>query len=151
MEDFVTYKQAKILKEVGFNWKVTHCYTDCDECQEHFIYPNEIECLGKEFITADDIVCNNNSSQNDISAPTLSQVQRWLREKHNIIILVDTYFKNYLDGDYSKAEFEYIIVNMNHNAARKDSHKDNKLFETYERALESGIDVALELLKLENK
>lgn len=131
MEDFVTYEQAVKLKKLGFNWECNHWY--------HPLEPDKnIQCQ---------TYCNHNSFERPYSAPTLSQVQKWLFEKHNIILLVDTYFKNYKNGDYSKAEFEYVRINMNFGAARKGSSKDGELFESYEEALSAGIDNALELLK----
>lgn len=132
MEDFVTLKQAKLLKELGFDCKTYAFYTE-----EGNLY------------LSDNPDYWNDEIWNKFSAPTLAQAQKWLREKHNRIILVDTYFKNYMEGDYSKAEFEYVIVNMNFNAARKGSSRDDKIFETYEQALSAGIDTALELISKE--
>lgn len=132
MEDFVTYKQATELKELGFDWEYGKGF-------QYKTYYNSLKRLGQfdEEITT-----------TEIPAPTLSQAQKWLREKHNIIIVIDTYFKNYLDDDYSKAEFQYVIIDMNHNAVRKQSKYDDEIFDNYEQALSSGIDKALELIRI---
>ena len=137
MEDYVTYEQAVKLKELGFDWECNHLYS----------HRSSIDFIDLTYYND----FNTTDSSKDYSAPTLAQVQKWLREKHNIIILVETYFKNYMDGDYSKVEFEYVIVSMNLNAARKSSSQDDKLFGTYEQALSCGIDKSLELLELLSK
>ena len=141
MEDYVTFEQAQRLKKLGFDWKCNHYYQDNDQSLHINFYENFNK--HSKLNTEDEKLIKVTL----YSAPTMSQAQKWLREKHNTIILVDTYFKNYKDGDYSKAEFEYVIVYMNFNATRKGSSKDDKLFESYEQALSAGIDKALELLK----
>lgn len=136
MEDYVTFEQAKALKELGFDWEVYQYYLTNAIGDLILWFPEE---GSSDF---------NHFDDGWFSAPTLYQAAKWLREKHNIIILVDTYFKNYMEGDYNKAEFEYVIVYMNFNAARKGSSKDGKLFESYEKALSAGIEYALESIKI---
>lgn len=140
MEDFVTYEQAQKLKELGFDWEVEHFY-GLNETNEPKL------CRLPDTLGGQD---NHNKYYGSFSAPTLYQAQKWLREKHNIILLVETYFKNFRKGDYSKAEFEYVRVNMNYGASRKGSSDDNKLYQSYEAALSSGIDKVLEFLKLQD-
>lgn len=141
MENYVNFEQAKALKRLGFDWCCHYRYGINKEIEPNIIY-NRTE------VDSDDLCVNvNGRNIGDISAPTLAQAAKWVREKYNIIILVNTYFKNYMEGDYSKAEFEYVIVNMNFNAARKGSSTDGKLFESFEKALSAGIDKALEFLK----
>ena len=137
MEDYVSYDQALRLKELGFDWKCETFWDDEGSPKEH-------EWVIKNY---HDYPFVTNEEDCTILRPSLAQAQKWLREKHNIIILVETYFKNYMEGDYNKAEFEYVRVNMNLNAARKGSSKDGELFESYEQALSAGIDETLELLK----
>ena len=137
MEDYVTFEQAEALKKLGFDWSCETFWDDEGSPQVH-------EWVIKNY---HDYPFVDNEEDCTVLRPTLAHAQKWLREKHKIIILVDTYFKNYMDGDYSKAEFEYVIVYMNFNAARKGSSKDGKLFESYEKALSAGINVALKFIK----
>lgn len=59
-------------------------------------------------------------------APTQSLLQKWLREKFNKLVLVDI-------GDTPYLSFE-------HNCSRD-------IFDTYEQALEEGLQAALKLIK----
>jgi hypothetical protein len=80
-------------------------------------------------------------------APTQSLLQRWLREVHNIHIVMNTIY------DYSKTPEEFdgwsIYIGLN---SRKDIKSDinDKLisiyFNTYEEALEKGLLEVLNLL-----
>lgn len=120
MEDFVTYEQAQQLKQLGFDWK---CYS---------FYHLDNWCGLSECGTR----MNHNMFQKCISAPTLAQVQKWLREVKNIIVLVTC------NLDYKKGHEWYWFID-------KDvSIEDPKHFyKTYEQALLVGIDKALEFLK----
>ena len=131
MEDFVTYEQAEKLADLGFDYKCIACYNE-----EEFDYTGEYSNYNLGYY-----------HDNLISAPNIYQAQKWLREKHDIIVLVDTYFKNYMNEDFSKAEFEYVIVDMNNNALRKASHENKELFEFYENALSAGISKAIEYIE----
>ena len=129
MEDYVTYKQAVELKELGFDWE---CYT---------FYHWDNWCG----LNHSGICENHNMFEKCISAPTLAQAQKWLREKHRIHIqieacmghkwtyeLVDTYCRQDITGEYISRIPE------------RDSYP---LITTYEQALSEGISKALELLK----
>lgn len=126
MEDFVTYKQAKLLKELGFNWECTHYYQDGynRECQKNII---KATCA-----------CNfNEDFKTMISAPTLAQAQKWLREVKRVKILITV-------GDVNENRYGWqIFYNNNHYV---DLNHGNSM-ETYEEALLDSIDEALELLK----
>lgn len=132
MEDYVTSEQAKILKELGFDWECNHWY--------HPLEPDKIiECQ---------TYCNHNSFERPYSAPTLAQAQKWLREKYKLwlepticISNVNRYScdiydlktadeENYMDGPTTEIE---------------------DTFDNPEQALSAGIGKALELLKQENK
>ena len=59
------------------------------------------------------------------SAPTQSELQKWLRDKHNILVLIDRGDKPY--------------ITFQHNRSKED-------FDTYEEALEKGLQEALKLI-----
>lgn len=134
MEDYVTFEQALRLKELGFDWKCLYWY-----------HPNEDDKT-KRFRMSNEM--NHNFYKRGISAPTLSQAAKWLREVKDIIIGID--FDNWYDK-YICYVYKKIIYNSEN---IKDSYgsmlvtnKENEDFDTYEKALLAGIDKALELLK----
>lgn len=120
-EDFVTLEQAEKLKELDFNWETYACYN-------HGKFEDPFDRFGEATIDN-----HNRYGSNYISAPTLSQAQKWLREIHNIIIIIE----------YQNAEtFNWIV------------YKSDKLMksgiwgkDTYEEALSIGISKALELIE----
>lgn len=64
-ENFVTYEQAKLLKESGFNWECNHMVSSP--------YDSNRVCF----------------------APTLSQAQKWVREVKGVIICIEPrFYKN---------------------------------------------------------
>lgn len=150
MEDFVTFEQAKKLKELGFDWKCTHFYDYFDP--EILISAGKIVNEGGVVyaLTVDKLSFNFNFEVERASAPTLAQVQKWLREKQNLFVISDVYFKNCMDSDYTNPEYEYIIVDLRDgDALRTESGSlfPHRLFTTYEQALSAGIDHAVKLLK----
>ena len=120
-EYYVSLEVAKLLKEVGFDWKCNGVFLSEDGTQY-------------AFIKADAACDNNNSKYNpyNISAPTLDVAQRWLREKWDLIITIEyNYHKNaFICKVYSKVECLSILFD----------------FFTYEEAQEAGIKKALEII-----
>jgi len=87
-----------------------------------------------------------------LSAPSLAQVAKWLREEKEMHIAVNLYRDYSNDADGRKCEewvywgFDVIIASTGAILIDGDGE-----FETYESALSTGIDVALELLMPEEK
>lgn len=75
MEDFVTYEQAVKLKELGFKYPCNHYYS-----LEGGLLYEETENDQTNYTH-----CNTKYL---ISAPTLAQVQKWLREIKDISVTV---------------------------------------------------------------
>lgn len=121
MEDFVTFEQAQILKGLGFDWK---CYT--------FYHWDNWQGLSDSGMYE-----NHNMFEKCVSAPTLSQVQKWLRNVKGIKIFI-TY------GDINEDCYGWEIIHNGQHYA--DLHHGN-FIETYEEALLESIDEAIELLK----
>lgn len=131
MEDYVSFEQAKKLKELGFDWK-TYCAYDK-------IYKDDRPWELRNYHTPQ----NHNLAQYSASAPTMSQAQKWLREKHYLSIEV----YSSLDGD-NQWEWHYYVQDLNDHLERPADatiHCDG--YQSYEQALSAGIDKALELLK----
>ena len=140
-EEYVTYKCAVKLKELGFDWK-------CD----HFWH--------KEFTDSDKMVLRQASADDfnhddwDVphySAPALHIAQKWIREK-GIHISANPYMGYDVDADgelyneYPSWGFELMDVAS---ADFMDDAGGNHT--SYELALSAGIDKALGLLTLNTK
>lgn len=79
-EDFVTYEQAVLLKELGFDWKCNHYYHLYDELATLSVI-SEYE--------------NSNEFDKNWTAPTLSQAQKWLREVKQIDLFITKELSKY--------------------------------------------------------
>ena len=109
-EDYVSFETAKLLKEKGFNEPCYTCYLNKE--LSHYDY------LSTNFELIDDI----------ISAPTLQMAMKWLREEHNIDILI------IIGGFVEKGKVYFCSVYKN-----LINYGDLKECSTYEEACEAGI------------
>lgn len=125
-EKLVNLEVAATLYKKGFNEQTRMGYDEND---------NIVKPYFGEY-------CVNSDAENNFlfSAPTQAQAQKWLREKHGIIVLVYYYYEYdstpYTFFIYKEGEAEKI------NVWRND-------FSTYEEALEAGIFEGL--IYVENK
>lgn len=133
MEDFVTFEIAKKLKEKGFR----------EKCLFHFrpysktLHPNNLEIKFNRVIDYTELLdCNNVYIDNDIDAPTISQVLKWLREKMKIHITT---------GYNNVSKWRYIIIHLDDNFAKYPNIWE-KHFESYEEATLSGIEYVIDNL-----
>ena len=115
----VTYEQAKLLKEFGFDWECNYWYHPADES----LYESG------DFY-------NHNSSETVYSAPTLSQVQKWIYDKFGWWIIPLMVEGNKFIFDITDKYVEPVDQSF-------------ESFDTPFIALSKGIDKALELLKEE--
>lgn len=150
MEDtLITFKTAKLAKEKGFNER------------EHWFYKvkseNDIElygCTKKELVgfkgynpiyyKVNDYHTNKekyNAKLYRCSAPTQSLLQKWLREKYNIDIIIDT--TRVIKGEKNKGEYAAIIYSNNKVLFHWDL---GGLHQKYEEALEVALQEALNLI-----
>lgn len=116
-EKVVSFEIAKLLKTKGFDASCSYYY--------HIVDNNKLKRNFHE-------INFNNERYNEscISAPTQSLVQKWLRDKHNIIVNV-----NY--------DFAYTH-NWGCEIWKNDILDNNKgIRDSYEDALEYGLDCAL--------
>lgn len=145
MEDFVSYKIAKKLKEKGFK----------EECVAHY-YSNDPTCLIKNTALADYVRqpfcvesikrswnrCELNPCISGCyyDVPTISQVMKWLRDEKDIFIeiTVDVNDKfNYYFGIYKKGNDTWEYIGQN------DTYD---YFEMYEEAALAGVKYTLDNL-----
>lgn len=117
----VDFETAKLLKEVGFDEVVDYFY-------EH-------EGIGK--------MPNKNSEfpnkESFQSAPTQDLARKFLRDKHNVSIEIQT-------PDMANQGWGYSI----HIVESVGSVNDGEGYDTYEQALEEGIKQACKYLKEQN-
>lgn len=117
-EDIVTFKQAKILKELGFDEKTLSVYCKIDEA---CVIPNPKYWPGK--------------SWHEFSAPTLAQVKNWLLEQKKVYI--EIYDGDYLNHFGYELKFDWA-----------DNHRYCcQGYRTPSQALSAGIDAALKYIK----
>ena len=148
MEDtIINFETAKLAKEKGFdingqdvfdlknNNKIINFK---DLAVQEFIedvetgYRDKALNYLKEDINRTD---DNSDEEYYLLAPTQSLLAKWLREEHNIIVLVDY---EGIDGYYYKF-YSYKEGNKNYDASDKN-------YNTYEKALEIGLQEALKLI-----
>lgn len=127
-EEYVTYAQARKLKDLGFDWMCRRVYTFDEE--ESLVY--EANNLWEN---------NARLGNNEYAASTQAAVCRWLREQigSSIIILPAGNAHQY------KAE----VCNTWH--MEWDCIPVEGQFESYEEATSAAIDYVLEIMKGDDK
>lgn len=150
-EDLISFETAKLAKEKGFDIPVFYFIKDCGEGLGII---SHLECEIIESCEFNEILENHNlkKEENIWSQPTQSLLQKWLREKHNIHVYVVTSF-------YNRSEllgYIYCIdifdSNNIHFGIERDEEQRVLLgvaisFNSYEEALEIGLQEALKLIK----
>ena len=113
-ESYVSFDTARMLKEAGFDevcsWAYYRAYNWCLIHER-----NSKLCLGY------------------YSRPTQALAARWLREVHNIDVMVDVYNRDYYVCNVYKNKHLMIIRNI--------------VTSSYEEALEEGLREAIKLIK----
>ena len=122
-DDYVTYKQARRLKELGFDWRCINYY---DGTNKHTIY-TDIEYR------------NFNNSANYLSAPSLALAQKWLREKGFEVCACSDYEAELPNGKWM-AFYKEI------NQPLYATNFLEETYDSYEKALSNGITKMLELI-----
>lgn len=125
MEDFVPFEIAKKLREKGFNEKTFGFY----------LFPIKLPQYPITYITK-----NYNKKDNFYSAPTISQVLKWLREEKNIVIMIDLWLAGY------SAQIYIEISEWNDGFDWKDYYNDFDCYKTYEQAALAGLKYCLDNL-----
>lgn len=123
-EDYVSIEVAKLLKEKGFDEYCNTCY---------YYHDNE-------WILQDGNNRNRINGKDWMSRPNLYEAQKWIRNNHNIHIVIDNYACGY-------AWFLYKADNGTRiSEYAEDGPNDGGCWDTYEEALNAGIIEALKLI-----
>lgn len=142
MEETIKFETAKLAKIKGFD---------------------NISCNGYYFGTDD--LCNvisdkQHKTKDKCLAPTQSQLQKWLRDIHNIHVTVDFYthieikipvWQVWISGLHNSFNGQTEIIRKRLDALINDvkwleSLEEFNVFKSYEQALETGLFNALELI-----
>ena len=130
MEDTrINFETAKLAKEKGFPQETNRLEIP------YYNYKGEFKGDVSDWRIRKYLRGEDTSDIEFVSAPTQSLLTKWLREKHNIIVLVDY---EGIDGYYYKF-YSYKEGNKNYDASDKN-------YNTYEEAYEIGLQEALKLI-----
>ena len=134
-EQYVSLETAKLAKEKGFNQYYHQRYNK--ETGELEYSP----CIKHTLKVVDGKMTRVNiTDMTQIFAPTQSLLQRYLREVHNIHILIEF---NTLNESYAF----FIDYKYNKTYTYCEGDFQNTNFKSYEEALEKGLYQALQLIK----
>ena len=114
----IEFKTAKLAKKAGFDTSQFYCYDD-----EGKLHSN---------IGDYDWIKFGSNSEGSYVAPTQSELQKWLREKHDILVYVDPR-RHHI--------FQYHIIT--HDNEIIGSERLNN----WEKVLEKGLQKSLKLIK----
>jgi hypothetical protein len=118
-EQLIAFETAKLAGEKGFDVKTKHWYDQTEAL-------NPVKGIRGAMVYI-----------NQGYAPTQSLLQKWLREEKDIFINIETLVK---DGDFVHAfDIVYLIKTFH-------VYYDDKRFDSYEEALEAGLQEALKLI-----
>lgn len=134
-EELITLDTAIIAKEKGFNIttpQIFYRHTEVDK----FESSNNL-CVGDGYRVYKKDWSKYFTLKNVIYKPTQSLLQRWLREVHNI-------FVNVKSEDYGSHTFHLFGDDI---PTSKWVLEDGEYEDTYEEALEKGLQEALKLIK----
>jgi len=146
-EDFVTYKTAKLANEKGIKIDINSFYAIDDSLFDEGSRFEVSECVCH---TEDDYcTCNSGEeyeySKKCIYAPTQSLLQKYLRNEKGFDIIISTHsmYKNVRAYSIYYAKFmdnEYCPM------LAFDRMSDEYRFDTYEEALEVGLQKILKMI-----
>lgn len=166
-ETLINLELSKLAKDVGFNVECAYKYesklrTEWDDIIEEL--DNYNLCCDRDYGIYAIQVKNWNAFDKEIySAPTLNFLQKWLREERLIEITVYPIFGEKSGYDAFKREgYSFTILEINNpqhlsyidfNLFLKDRNDEDvielveKVYDTYDKALQAGLIKALNLLK----
>ena len=140
-DEIITIKTARLLKEKGFDIAGVNVYTEYHKTHKSdnpsfAMKKGEIEFDSSFYFINNHHGCDySNKNYTMYSAPTQSLVQRWIREKHNLIILVGFY-----DTDDENNYFYSLI-------GHPRELQEDEYYKTYEEAMEIGLYRVLSEIK----
>lgn len=131
-EQLVNFDTALLAKQKGFNIPTLYFYLDRKIKYNNSLRPRNSNAINGAL---------------DVSAPTQSLLQKYLREVHNILIDVIAF---YVDNQLplSKDNLQKPKGYFYWNCYDETFNEENSIkFDTYEKALEAGLQEGLKLIK----
>ena len=125
-ESYVSFETAKMLKDVGFDVPCISQYMQ-----------NGFRWNGGSLKKV-----NSNEYESVFSCPTQALAAKWLREVHRIVVDA-TFTPPSTDGN----AWKYFIGEMDDMVWNGDYGPSDEFYETYEEALEAGLQKAIKLIK----
>lgn len=118
-DQLISFNTAKLAKKKGFDLLTVNGITEYNVIKSGK-YNLPMDWNGSDFI----------------SCPTQSLLQKWLREKHNIEV-ISLRAEDFMFYKYKVSNIKKLKINL----------KAGFEFNTYEEALEKGLQEALKLIK----
>ena len=128
-EQLISFETAKLAKEKGFNHIGSYIFID-NKLKN--IHKNK---EAKALMTQ--VILGIEEDTNLYLSPTQSLLQKWLREEHRIEIWLGK-------GDVNGDKYHCEDITLNNILFIEDS----EMFNTYEEALEKGLQEALKIIKI---
>lgn len=137
-EDYCSFEVAKLLKEKGFNGE---CFA------YHLEKDNILGEYGKTPHIASSIITYSILHDDVLLCPTHQMIMKWLREVHNIFIVIEPHAYDYVNEKTSSYVF---AIWEGDNYMEVYSYKNSGLrgisYLTYEEAVEAALKYSLENL-----
>lgn len=130
MQKRITFETAKLAKEKGFVDGSINAFIEDS-------YGTGETCFGKIWSTGNFI---DNEIEDFCLAPYQEDIQNWLREKHNIHIVIYQSNLPLTEPPTNKWEWGYMTEEINN---PNENYKTGWYFQSYEEAKEAGIVAAL--------
>lgn len=141
-EDFISFKLAVKLKEKGFR----------EECLCHYIGEYLVYNIESPIANNQLWFCHNKFDniwhRDNVDAPTISQVLKWLRNTRKLFIspCVITDYQDDFHRDTTYWSFIVVNIESGDSIYREYERVTEKRYETYEEAALSGIEYVLDNL-----
>ena len=140
-EKLITFDTAKLAKEKGFNWKTNKIWMfGCPPWEDDdYWYPEKDIWYHRDR----DYLCDIPYHEPWYYSPTQGHLQKWLREVHGIQVYAYSMTKN---GDGVYRDYVAHILGKEGYGISVNDPRDEE-YQTYEEALEVGLQHALNLIK----
>jgi len=132
-EDLITYKTALLAKSKGFD------YVECNN--DFYIPPTGIGLTGDDLLIQENTGFINRQSDTWILRPSQALLAKWLRDVHNIVIIMD--YATHQDDEPIGHITYYCMINKFTSeiftSSFDESSEDDAIteyYDTYEEALE---------------
>jgi hypothetical protein len=137
-EDYCSDEVSKLLKEKGFDWDCIACYTTNGELRDiiHNTTGEVEECDWNNVPQTYLKIIGLASWYGNTSAPTHQMAMKWLREVHNIIIVIEPHSYNPIKEKTSSYNFS-IWCGDNY------EHPFTTNYPSYEDAVEAALKYCL--------